>query len=154
MGEFLRWRCHVWLSFTSDTFMILVLLYAAVAFTLMFPFHIFHLASRYFLLRTLWRILLPLQAITFADFFLADILTSMSKVFSDLERSVSRMVHRQIGAIQAVSRKAYFIAIESEIQPNRFVLKEQVNFCKVTRSCRTSRLGRKNKKQSGEQVRL
>ncbi|XP_073127333.1 uncharacterized protein [Henckelia pumila] len=70
----------------------------------------------------------------------------MSKVFSDLERSVCRMVHRQIGAIQAVSRKAYFIAVESEIQPNRFVLKEQVNFCKVTRSCRTSRLGRKNKK--------
>ncbi|CAI0460664.1 unnamed protein product, partial [Linum tenue] len=40
-----------------------------------------------------------LQAITFADFFLADILTSMSKVFSDLERSVCRMVHRQVATI-------------------------------------------------------
>ncbi|KAF8380811.1 hypothetical protein HHK36_028305 [Tetracentron sinense] len=37
----------------------------------------------------------PIQAITFSDFFLADILTSMAKVFSDLERSVCRMVHRQ-----------------------------------------------------------
>ncbi|CAN1220329.1 SPX and EXS domain-containing protein 1 [Linum perenne] len=39
------------------------------------------------------------EAITFADFFLADILTSMSKVFSDLERSVCRMVHRQVATI-------------------------------------------------------
>ncbi|CAN1220323.1 SPX and EXS domain-containing protein 1, partial [Linum perenne] len=40
-----------------------------------------------------------ITAITFADFFLADILTSMSKVFSDLERSVCRMVHRQVATI-------------------------------------------------------
>ncbi|KAI7732602.1 hypothetical protein M8C21_023748, partial [Ambrosia artemisiifolia] len=38
-------------------------------------------------------------AIAFADFFVADILTSMSKVFSDLERSVCRMVHRQVATI-------------------------------------------------------
>ncbi|KHN25772.1 SPX and EXS domain-containing protein 1 [Glycine soja] len=38
-------------------------------------------------------------AISFADFFLADILTSMAKVFSDLERSVCRMVHRQVATI-------------------------------------------------------
>ncbi|CAN1220325.1 SPX and EXS domain-containing protein 1 [Linum perenne] len=76
-----------------------VLLYCAVTMILIFPFDIFYLSSRYFLLRTLWRILFPLQAITFADFFLADILTSMSKVFSDLERSVCRMVHRQVATI-------------------------------------------------------
>ncbi|XP_073121341.1 uncharacterized protein [Henckelia pumila] len=110
------WTCAVWMTIIVPTSMTAylylyshgevtlaasqpVLLYAAVALTLMFPFHIFHLASRYFLLRTLWRILLPLQAITFADFFLADILTSMSKVFSDLERSVCRMVHRQVATI-------------------------------------------------------
>ncbi|EEF46673.1 conserved hypothetical protein [Ricinus communis] len=39
------------------------------------------------------------EAITFSDFFLADILTSMSKVFSDLECSVCRMVHRQVATI-------------------------------------------------------
>ncbi|KAM7274799.1 hypothetical protein ACFE04_016665 [Oxalis oulophora] len=43
--------------------------------------------------------ILVLQAITFIDFFLADILTSMSKVFSDLERSVCRMMHRQVATI-------------------------------------------------------
>ncbi|KAH9788142.1 EXS domain-containing protein [Citrus sinensis] len=39
------------------------------------------------------------KAITFPDFFLADILTSMAKVFSDLERSICRMVHRQVATI-------------------------------------------------------
>ncbi|KAJ6959312.1 hypothetical protein NC653_037590 [Populus alba x Populus x berolinensis] len=86
-----------------------VLLYCAVSLVLIFPFDIFYLSSRYYLLRTLWRIVFPLQAssktflgllaITFADFFVADILTSMSKVFSDLERSVCRMVHRQVATI-------------------------------------------------------
>ncbi|XP_058224454.1 uncharacterized protein LOC131333754 [Rhododendron vialii] len=76
-----------------------VLLYAAVAMLLIFPFDIFYLSTRYFFLRTLWRIVFPLQAISFADFFLADILTSMSKVLSDLERSVCRMVHRQVATI-------------------------------------------------------
>ncbi|KAJ4831691.1 hypothetical protein Tsubulata_033167 [Turnera subulata] len=37
--------------------------------------------------------------ISFSDFFVADILTSMAKVFSDLERSVCRMVHRQVATI-------------------------------------------------------
>ncbi|XP_021631956.1 SPX and EXS domain-containing protein 1 isoform X2 [Manihot esculenta] len=76
-----------------------VLLYLAVVMVLIFPFDIFHLSSRYYFLRTLWRIVFPLQAITFSDFFLADILTSMSKVFSDLERSACRMVHRQVATI-------------------------------------------------------
>ncbi|KAG5540164.1 hypothetical protein RHGRI_020407 [Rhododendron griersonianum] len=82
-----------------------VLLYAAVAMLLIFPFDIFYLSTRYFFMRTLWRIVFPLQAssslsaISFADFFLADILTSMSKVLSDLERSVCRMVHRQVATI-------------------------------------------------------
>ncbi|PQP92856.1 SPX and EXS domain-containing protein 1 [Prunus yedoensis var. nudiflora] len=39
------------------------------------------------------------KAISFPDFFLADILTSMAKVFSDLERSVCRMVRRQVATI-------------------------------------------------------
>ncbi|XP_012078145.1 SPX and EXS domain-containing protein 1 isoform X3 [Jatropha curcas] len=76
-----------------------VVLYFAVVMVLIFPFDIFYLSSRYYLLRTLWRIVFPLQAITFSDFFLADILTSISKVFSDLERSACRMVHRQVATI-------------------------------------------------------
>ncbi|XP_078162794.1 EXS (ERD1/XPR1/SYG1) family protein isoform X2 [Carex rostrata] len=76
-----------------------VILYAVILMLLISPFDIFYLSSRYFLLRTFWRIVLPLQAITFADFFLADIMTSMSKVFSDLERSTCRMVNRQVATI-------------------------------------------------------
>ncbi|KAF4394405.1 hypothetical protein G4B88_018555 [Cannabis sativa] len=71
-----------------------VLLYAAIALLLVFPFDIFYLSTRFYLLRTLYRI-----AITFSDFFVADILTSMSKVLSDLERSACRMVHRQVATI-------------------------------------------------------
>ncbi|KAG8389962.1 hypothetical protein BUALT_Bualt01G0034000 [Buddleja alternifolia] len=97
------------------SFLPFVLLYAALAMTLIFPFDAFYLSSRCFLLRTIWHIVLPLQAsissaITFADLFLADIFTSMSKVtkhlnlrtmqvFSDLERSVCRMVHGQVATI-------------------------------------------------------
>ncbi|RDX71767.1 SPX and EXS domain-containing protein 1, partial [Mucuna pruriens] len=76
-----------------------VLLYILVAVILIFPFDIFYLSSRYFFLRTLFRIAFPLQPITFPDFFLADILTSMAKVFSDLERSVCRMVNKQVATI-------------------------------------------------------
>ncbi|XP_006854429.2 SPX and EXS domain-containing protein 1 [Amborella trichopoda] len=76
-----------------------VILYAVVLMVLIFPFDIFYLSSRYYLLKTLWRIAFPIQPITFSDFFVADILTSMAKVFSDLERSVCRMVHRQVATI-------------------------------------------------------
>ncbi|EPS68362.1 hypothetical protein M569_06405 [Genlisea aurea] len=101
------WKCATWMTIIVPTSMTAylylyshgevslaasqpVLLYAAFAMTLIFPFDIFYLSSRYFLLRT---------AVSFPDFFLADIFTSMSKVFSDLERSVCRMVHHQVASI-------------------------------------------------------
>ncbi|EOX96112.1 EXS (ERD1/XPR1/SYG1) family protein isoform 2 [Theobroma cacao] len=111
------WKCSIWMTIIVPTSMTAylylyshgevslaasqpVILYVAVALVLVFPFDIFYLSSRYFLLRTLWQIALPLQQpISFPDFFLADILTSMAKVFSDLERSVCRMVHRQVATI-------------------------------------------------------
>ncbi|KAL4340677.1 hypothetical protein GQ457_08G022910 [Hibiscus cannabinus] len=123
------WKCSIWMTIIVPTSMTTylylyshgevslaasqpVILYVAVALLLAFPFDIFYFSSRYFLLRTLWRIALPLQAtslpirciilklpISFPDFFLADILTSMAKVFSDLERSVCRMVHHQVATI-------------------------------------------------------
>ncbi|KAK4788614.1 hypothetical protein SAY86_019933 [Trapa natans] len=110
------WKCAMWMTIVVPTSMTAylylyshgevslaasqpVLLYTVVALILVFPFDIFHLSTRFFFLRTLWRIAFPLQAISFCDFFLADIFTSMSKVFSDLERSVCRMVHRQVATI-------------------------------------------------------
>ncbi|XP_024004252.1 SPX and EXS domain-containing protein 5 isoform X2 [Eutrema salsugineum] len=76
-----------------------VVLYFSAVIILIIPFNIFYMPSRYYLLWTFWRILFPVQTVTFSDFFLADILTSMSKVLSDLERSVCRMVHRQVATI-------------------------------------------------------
>ncbi|GAB2233831.1 hypothetical protein Droror1_Dr00003060 [Drosera rotundifolia] len=76
-----------------------VLLYIGLTMILISPFDIFYLSSRYYLLKTLWRIILPLQAISFSDFFVADIMTSMAKVFSDLERSACRMLHGQVATI-------------------------------------------------------
>lgn len=110
------WKCATWMTIIVPTSMTAylylyshgevylaasqpVILYAIVLMLLIFPFDIFYLSSRYYFLRTLWRIMLPLQAISFSDFFLADILTSMSKVLSDLERSVCRMVNRQVATI-------------------------------------------------------
>ncbi|XP_024627231.1 SPX and EXS domain-containing protein 1 isoform X2 [Medicago truncatula] len=110
------WKCSTWMTIIVPTSMTAylylyshgevslaasqpVLLYIFVAMVLIFPFDIFYLSSRYFFLRTLLRIAFPLQPISFPDFFLADILTSMAKVFSDLERSVCRMVNRQVATI-------------------------------------------------------
>ncbi|KAK7295014.1 hypothetical protein RJT34_17917 [Clitoria ternatea] len=110
------WKCSTWMTIIVPTSMTAylylyshgevslaasqpVLLYILVAVILIFPFDIFFLSSRYFFLRTLLRIAFPLQPITFPDFFVADILTSMAKVFSDLERSVCRMINRQVATI-------------------------------------------------------
>ncbi|RWV94789.1 hypothetical protein GW17_00042639 [Ensete ventricosum] len=112
------WKCATWMTIIVPTSMAAylylyshgevslgasqpVILYVAILMVLIFPFEIFYLSSRYYLLRTVWRIILPvqMQAITFSDFFLADIMTSMSKVFSDLERSVCRMFNRQVATI-------------------------------------------------------
>ncbi|TYG89678.1 hypothetical protein ES288_A12G119400v1 [Gossypium darwinii] len=110
------WKCSTWLTIIVPTSMTAylylyshgevslaasqpVILYIAFALVLVFPFDIFYLSSRYFFLKTLWRIAFPLQPISFPDFFLADILTSMAKVFSDLERSVCRMLHNQVATI-------------------------------------------------------
>lgn len=83
-----------------------MVLYFSAVIILIIPFDIFYMSSRYYLLWTFWRILFPVQvkgycyffsvedsltsfnfhlvyhkqAVTFSDFFLADILTSMSKV--------------------------------------------------------------------------
>ncbi|KAJ3678659.1 hypothetical protein LUZ60_002462 [Juncus effusus] len=110
------WKCAKWMTIIVPTSMTSylylyshgkislaafqpVILYVIAVTLLVFPFDIFYLSSRYFLLRTIWRIILPFQAITFADFFLADIMTSMSKVFSDLERSACRMLNKQVATI-------------------------------------------------------
>ncbi|XP_077250677.1 uncharacterized protein LOC143890038 isoform X3 [Tasmannia lanceolata] len=79
------WKCATWMtiivpsSMTAYLFLYShgevslaasqpVILYAIVMMALIFPFDIFYLPSRYYLLRTLWRIMLPLQVATIAWF--------------------------------------------------------------------------------------
>ncbi|CAK9862679.1 unnamed protein product [Sphagnum jensenii] len=76
-----------------------ILLYILVPLVLGLPLDIFHMQTRFYFLRTLLRLTLPVQPISFADFFLADVLTSMAKVLSDLERSVCRMYHQQVATV-------------------------------------------------------
>ncbi|KAH7422254.1 hypothetical protein KP509_12G000100 [Ceratopteris richardii] len=76
-----------------------VLLYSVIPLMMVLPFDALFVSSRIFFLRTLVRIIFPLQPITFADFFVADILTSMAKVLSDLERAACRMFHGQVATL-------------------------------------------------------
>lgn len=76
-----------------------VLLYSVLPLIMVLPVDIFYVSSRIFFLRTLVRLLLPLQPISFADFFVADVLTSMAKVLSDLERATCRMFHGQVATL-------------------------------------------------------
>ncbi|KAG0560487.1 hypothetical protein M758_10G179000 [Ceratodon purpureus] len=76
-----------------------VLLYVMVPLVLGLPLDAFYGQTRFFFLKTLVRLTFPIQPITFADFFVADVLTSMAKVLSDLERSVCRMYHRQVATV-------------------------------------------------------
>ncbi|KAH0462193.1 hypothetical protein IEQ34_009768 [Dendrobium chrysotoxum] len=88
-----------------------VILYAIFVMVLIFPFDIFYLSSRFYFLRTLWRIILPLQAISFADFFLADILTSMSKAGA----LGSGAIHLSDGKPSAVLGDAYMVFMINDL---------------------------------------
>ena len=72
-----------------------VLLYCAVVMILIFPFDIFYLSSRYYLLRTLWRIVLPLQAsfffwvILFSSFYDVCVFSSYWWIVSSLLFSIA-----------------------------------------------------------------
>eukprot|EP00850_Spirogloea_muscicola_P019506 SM000192S04901 [mRNA] locus=s192:62820:67277:- [translate_table: standard] len=76
-----------------------VLLYCLLPLLLALPIDIFHAPSRYYFLGTLFRMMFPLQPITFADFFVADVLTSMAKVLSDVERAACRMANGQVATL-------------------------------------------------------
>jgi EXS family len=68
--------CFYFLNF----FAFQVMLYVVALTLLIFPFDIFYLSSRYFLLRTIWRICLPLQAISL--FLSLSVLSEISPISS------------------------------------------------------------------------
>ncbi|KAG6545709.1 hypothetical protein Mapa_012894 [Marchantia paleacea] len=71
-------------------------LYCALPLFLGLPLNVCYASSRFFFLNTLARLAVPLNPITFADFFVADVLTSMAKVFSDMERALCTMYFYQV----------------------------------------------------------
>ncbi|KAL3681225.1 hypothetical protein R1sor_024181 [Riccia sorocarpa] len=73
-----------------------VIIYGVLPFLLAFPVDVLFSSSRFYFITTIFRMIFPLQPISFPDFFVADVLTSMSKVLSDVERSICRMYFFQI----------------------------------------------------------
>uniref|UniRef100_A0A383V567 EXS domain-containing protein n=1 Tax=Tetradesmus obliquus TaxID=3088 RepID=A0A383V567_TETOB len=69
------------------------LLYLSLAFVLLLPANVMRKQSRMFFARTALKVLVPLQPVGWADFLLADILTSLAKSSSDVTRSVCLMLH-------------------------------------------------------------
>ncbi|GAX82419.1 hypothetical protein CEUSTIGMA_g9847.t1 [Chlamydomonas eustigma] len=59
-------------------------LYASLVFILLFPLNVMHRPTRFFFLSTVKRVMLPLQHVTWADFLLADMLTSLAKSSGDV----------------------------------------------------------------------
>ena len=48
--------------------------------------------NRQFFAKTLFRVATPIQEVTWSDFLLADILTSLAKALSDSERAMCHMM--------------------------------------------------------------
>ncbi|KAL9274944.1 SPX and EXS domain-containing protein [Drosera capensis] len=72
------WKCAIWMTIIVPTSM--------TAYLYLYSHNEVSLAASQ-------------PAISFSDFFVADIMTSMAKVFSDLERSACRMLHGQVATI-------------------------------------------------------
>ena len=61
--------------------------YAALLLLVVAPANFLNSSARLFFASTLRRTLLPLQEVTWSDFLLADVLTSLSKCFSDIAKA-------------------------------------------------------------------
>lgn len=80
-------------SATSAAILVPPFMYGATAAMMLLPTHALKGPSRTFFCRTLGRVLLPTQPVSWADFLLADILTSLAKSSSDLSRSTCLILH-------------------------------------------------------------
>ena len=68
------------------------IVYLGLLVLLLFPGGILFRDTRHFFGSTLWRVFTPLRYVTWSDFLLADILTSLAKGLSDTERAVCHMM--------------------------------------------------------------
>lgn len=84
---------------TAAAILVPPLMYSTAAFLMLMPVNAFRRPSRAFFCRTLGRVLVPAQSVTWADFLLADILTSLAKSSSDLSRSSCLILHGEPAAV-------------------------------------------------------
>lgn len=89
------WLC----SKGSATSALLVppLLYGTMGMLPIIPINVLRQPSRRFFMRTFLKVLLPVQRVGWADFLLADMLTSLAKSSSDMARSTCLMLHGEHG---------------------------------------------------------
>lgn len=80
-----------------------VALYLSALLVLFLPLDVFHRETRRFFAKTLWRTVTPFRTVTWADFLLADILTSLAKGISDVERAVCSMASGPISDLSTHS---------------------------------------------------
>lgn len=77
-------------------------LYFAAFLLLLMPFPVFYRDTRRYFAATLWRVVTPHRTVTWADFLLADILTSLAKGISDVERAVCSMASGPISDAESM----------------------------------------------------
>jgi hypothetical protein len=84
------------------------LTYTALALLLLLPANVLARGSRLLFARTTGRVLAPLQDVSWSDFLLADMLTSLAKSCMDLERSLCHMAtgEETAGRPRATARPA------------------------------------------------
>ncbi|KAI7841272.1 hypothetical protein COHA_005045 [Chlorella ohadii] len=88
-------------------------LYCSLLALFLFPGPVLERDSRLFFGRTLWRIFTPLRSVTWADFLLADVLTSLAKALSDTERAVCHLMTGfvMVPQIKACSDASFIIPL-------------------------------------------
>lgn len=67
-------------------------IYLAMLGLFLYPGNILFPDTRRFFASTIWRVFTPLRSVTWSDFLLADILTSLAKAISDTERAVCHLM--------------------------------------------------------------
>lgn len=81
-------------------------MYASVLLLVIWPYPGLHIAARYLFGSTCCRVLLPVREVLWADFLLADMMTSLAKSCLDADRAMCAMlkghVHQVLGSVTAV----------------------------------------------------
>ncbi|KAK9908550.1 hypothetical protein WJX75_009555 [Coccomyxa subellipsoidea] len=78
----------LWAASTQPPLMygLLIFLFLPLPINFLFP------ETRHFFAQTLYRVATPIREVTWADFLLADVLTSLAKALSDLERALCHLL--------------------------------------------------------------